>query len=367
MARYSANRQRSSFGQRVSGYSTRRSESSGGGGGYALSIRWNGRWKPPQNTTTKFRLLPGNYLGLEGEENEYYPYVEHFAARSNRSCLCSKQYQIVDGELTTVGGKCLACQERDNGAEDVSWRLMHAFNGIHLAWYHLEPVTDDKGAAVVYKKGDRQGEQVMRKVACEGRRCKYCKEGLEKVFGKKVHWSIGSGHLQDLAGFVTEIEKDCANCGEGRLEDVAYECPDCGHPLLDIATCDLDDKGIASYVARKQECPECQKRGYPLKQTECSNCQDPEPLSIFDCELEIKRQGEGTNSTIQIPRWKAIEMDKEMEEMAKPWNFKKVFAPDPFDWQAKILKIRNPYGKDDPEDHAGEYGDGDNEEPDYNE
>lgn len=362
---YSA-KQRSSFGQRVQGYTTRRSESSGGGGGggYSLSVRWNNRWKPPQNVTTEFRMLPGAYMGLEGEENEYYPYVEHFVARTNRGFICSKQYQIVDGELTTVGGKCLGCQERDGGAEDVSWRLMHAFNGIHLAWYHLEPVFDDNGKPIKYKKGDRQGQQVMRKVACEGRRCEHCRDKLEKVFGKKVHWSIGAGHLQDLAGFVSEIEKDCAHCGDGRLEVVSYECEKCGHPLIDMATTELDDKGIASYVARKQECPECSHADYLMRQFECSNCQDPKPLSIFDCTLEIKRQGEGTNSTIQIPRWKAEELPKELVEMAKPYAFKNVFKPDPFEWQAKVLKIRNPYGKDEnPEGHTEEYGD----DPDYNE
>jgi DNA-directed RNA polymerase subunit RPC12/RpoP len=363
---YSA-KQRSSFGQRVRGYSTRRAESSGGGGGFALSTRWHNRVKPPQNVTNKYRLLPGAYMGFEGEENEYFPYVEHFVARSNRGFICSKQYQIVDGELTTVGGKCLGCQERDNGAEDISWRMMHAFNVIHLAWYHLEPVFDDSGKPILYKKGDRKGDQIHRKVLCEGRRCPHCKEGLEKVFGKKGHWSIGSGHLNDLGGFVTEIEKDCVNCGEGRLEEVSYECAKCGHPLIDIAECDLDHDGIAKYVARKQECPECGKRDYLIRQVECDQCQDPTPLSVFDCTLEIKRQGEGTNSTVQIPRWTVEDLPKELEEMAKPYNFKKVFAPDPFEWQAKVLKIRNPYGKDDPQDHSKEYGkeDGDAADADY--
>lgn len=351
-------KQRSSFGQRVRGYTTRRSESSGGGG-TLLSTRWHNRWKPPQNITTKFRLIPGSYQGFEGEENEYFQYVEHYVARSNRSFICSKQYQIVDGNLATIGGKCLGCQERDNGAEDISWSLRHAFNGLHLAFYHLEPVVDDKGAPLLYKRGDRKGEQIMRKVECEGRRCKYCKDGLPKVFGKKVHWSIGSGHLNDLAGFVAEIERDCSSCGEGRLEEVSYECSNCGHPFIDLSESEMDDKAIASYVAHKRECPQCQTKDYPMRQFECDKCQDPESTSIFDCTLEIKRQGEGTNSTIQIPRWTVEEMPADVDEAIslKPYPFNRVFAPDPFDIQAKILKIRNPYGKDDADDHAKEYGD----------
>lgn len=362
-------KQRSSFGQRVRGYATRRSESTGGGGGGGgalLSIRWHSRWRPPQNTTTKFRLLPGAYLGFEGEENEYFQYVEHFVARSKRSFICSKQYRIVDGSLTTTGGKCIGCQERDNGAEDVSWSLKHAFNGIHLAWYHLEPVTDDRGNPIRYKRGDHQGEQIMRKVECEGRRCQHCKDGLERVFGKKVHWSVGSGHLNDLAGFVSEIEKDCANCGEGRLEELSYECSSCGFVYIDMENTDMDDTAIASYVSHKRECPECGKEDYPLRQLECSNCQDPESTSIFDCTLEIKRQGEGTNSTVQIPRWHREDLPKELDPdiNTDAYQFKRIFGPDPFDIQAKVLKVRNPYSDEDAEKHAKAYG-GDADNADY--
>lgn len=303
-------------------------------------------------------MIPGAYLGFEGEENEYFQYVDHFVARSNRSFICSKEYQIIDGALTTIGGKCLGCQERDNGAEDISWSLRHAFNALHLDWYHLEPVTDDDGRALRFKNGERQGEQIMRKVPCEGRRCPHCRDGLEKVFGKKVHWSMGSGHLIGLAGFVSEIEKDCASCGEGQLNEVSYECTNCGYMFIDMDTSEMSDAAISSYVAHKRECPECNNTDYPMRQLECSVCQDPISTSIFDCTLEIKRQGEGTNSVIQIPRWKREELPKMLDENInlKPYEFKRVFAPDPFEYQAKILKIRNPYAEDSAQDHIKDYG-----------
>ena len=261
-------------------------------------------------------------------------------ARSKRSFICSKQYQIIDGNLTTVGGKCLGCAERDGGAEDISWSLKHAFNGIHLAWYHLDPVFDDHGKPILFKHGDHKGEQILRKVECEGRRCKYCKERLPKVFGKKVHWSMGAGHLNDLAGFVSEIEKDCASCGTGRLEEVSYECSNCATLFIDMNTTDMDDKAIASYVAHKRECPSCQTVDYPMRQFECSVCQDPVSTSIFDCTLEIKRQGEGTQSTIQIPRWSLEDLPDNLDPEIdlRPAQFKRVFAPDPFDTGTFIFR-----------------------------
>jgi hypothetical protein len=303
--------------------------------------------------TTKLRLLPGSYTDLEGLDSEYYPYVNHFVKRSNKSFICSKQYKITDGDLTAVGGKCLGCEAIEKGDDGVGWQLLHAFNAIHLAYYHLEPVFDDDGKPIVYKKGDRQGEQVHRKVLCEGRRCKYCKDGLEKVFGKKVHLSLGSRHLGQLAGITNEIEKDCANCG-GRLEEVLWECSNCAEPLIDLANTDMKDEDILKVTARHMECPKCGTKDFPIKQSECDGCQDPTPLSIFDCDLEIKREGENTDSTIMVPRWTPTELSDDLKEMAKPWPFKKVFSPDPFDWQAKVLKIRNPYGSEG-QDKARDY------------
>jgi len=355
---FSPSKKSTSFGQRVLGYTTRRAESGGGGGGGALGMRWRNRWAPPQNVTTSFRLLPGSYVNFEGEETEYFPYVEHFAKRANRGFMCSKTYQIVDGELTAVGGKCLGCRERENGAEDVSWRMSHAFNGLHLAWYHNVPAEDKDGKPIMHKKGKNAGKQALNKVLCEGRRCPHCKADFEKVFGKHVHWSVGSGHMNELAGFVQEIEKECASCG-GRLEVATYECEECAHPVVDLNTTDMKPKDISSFVARKRPCPECKHVGMLLQQVECDKCKDPTPLSIFDCNLEIKRQGEGTQSSIQIPRWEAADIPKDLEEMCKPFEFKKIFAADPFDIQAKILKIKNPWGSDDKNaaEHSEEYED----------
>lgn len=359
---FSAGKKNTTFGQRVVGYTTRRSENSGGGGGGGLGYRFRNRWAPPKGVTTKIRLLPGNYLNFEGDETEYYQYVEHFVARSNRGFVCSKQYQIVEGSLATVGGKCLGCRERDEGAEDISWRLMSAFNVLHLDWYHYVPAVDRNGRPIKFTRGPREGQQAMDEVPCEGRRCPHCKEGHEKFFGRHVYWSIGSGHMNDLAGIVTEIEKDCVNCGgRGSIEVASYECEECGHIFIDMNETDLKMSEVASYVSYKRECPKCEHKAFPMRQYECRKCKDPIPTSIFDCELEIKRQGEQTNSSVQVPRWERVEIPEELVEKCKPFAFKKIFAPDPFEVQATILKIKNPWGKDgsepNPDEHSEEYAD----------
>lgn len=367
---------RSSFAQRVRGYVHKRQESAkrgGGSRGRSLNIRWGSRWRPPKNKTTKFRALPGDYKGFDGNTYEYHQYVEIFSARTKKSFCSTKKWGInSEGDLVAAGGDCLGYdewkREIDEGVprdkRTVSLRLLHAFNGIHLAWYHLVPVFDDNGKPVLYQKGDRKGEQVHRKEECEGRRCGMCKDKLEKVFGKKVHWSLGGGHLGDLAGVISEIEKDCLSCGgQGSLEIISYECSKCGHGFIDMENTDMADEQIFHASGQIQKCSECGTKDYMLEQPECSECQDPMKTSIFDVDLEIKRQGEGTNSTIQVPRWTTTELPEELQEMAKPWPFNRIFAGDPLDIQAKLLKVSNPYGKGgsskDADEHAGDYDEAD--------
>jgi len=363
MPQFSAGKRSTTFGQKILGYNTRRAENSGGGGGGGIGLRFRNRWAPPKGVTTKIHLLPGDYLNFEGEETEFFQHIEHFAKRSNRGFCCSKQYQIVDGSLATIGGKCLGCRERDQGAEDISWRQLNDFNVLHLEWYHSVPALDRKtNRPMKYTRGAKEGQPIMNEVPCEGRRCPHCKEGAEKFFGRHVYWSVGPGHMEDLAGIVTEIEKDCANCGSrASIEIVSYECEECGHPIVDMNTTDMKLEAITSYVSYVQECPKCSHRALPMRQFECSNCKDPLPLSIFDCALEIKRQGENTNSTVQVPRWEMEDIPEELLEKCKPFNFKQIFAPDPFEIQAQVLKIKNPWssdGKDaNPDDHSENYAD----------
>jgi hypothetical protein len=319
-----------------------------------LNIRWGARWKPPKNITTTIRLLPGNYTSFEEFPQAYYSYVEHFVAGVDKSLICSKRYKYVNDELTTVEGKCLACDLRDEErAKNIGWRIMHVFNAIHLVWYHKVPLIDrTTGKVRVYTRGSRKGEPMTDLVQCEGRRCKMCADHVEKVFGRKVHWSMGNSHLEQLGGFIKELRRNCT-CG-GLLTDISYDCPNCGVMWYDIQEADpLEADAVG---ARKFTCKSCGTTDFPLKRVECSKCQDPEPISVFDCNLEIKRTGDNTASAIQIPRYEVAKLPTELLELSKPWPFEKIFAGDPFDMQAKILGVRNPYA-DDVSSHVEDYDD----------
>ena len=237
---------------------------------------------------------------------------------------------------------------------------MHVFNAIHLAWYHLVPVVREDNTAAVYDNGKHKGEPILQKVPCEGRKCAMCQEKLEKVFGKKVHWSMGFNHLVNLSGFIDEIEKDCAECGgSGTIEKVTYDCSGCGTPIVICSDFDLREEKSADEFHRLTSRPfvcKCGHTGVPVAQLECTGCKDPKPRDVFDCDIEVKRQGDGTSSTVQVVRWVATELTDELKEMAKPWNFSEIFCPDPLNIQASILKCANPYGPESGKEQAREYG-----------
>jgi len=240
-------------------------------------------------------------------------------------------------------------------------RVMHAFTGIHLDWYHDVPAVRD-GKPVLFENGKRKGEPITNRLPCTGRKCEYCADKLPKSFGKKVHWSMGFGHIQNLVGAIDEIEKDCATCGGiGTIEKITCDCEECGKPIISVNDFNLADETQSAEYYRITGSPykcKCGHTGWLLTQLECNNknkvCQDPKPRSIYDCDLDIKRQGEGASSTVQIVRWTPTVLSEDLLEMAKPWNFPEIFCPDPLDVQAEILGIRNPYRDSAPQ--AREYG-----------
>jgi len=357
---------RQSFSQRAAQYVAQQRSKRGLSSGYSLSLRINARFKPPKNVPATFRFVRGEYTDLEGRISDYFPYYLHWSARTDRGFNCSKTWSMEpDGSIVAVGGKCLGCDEMEAEKENrekktVDRRLMNAFSGIHLAWYHEVQATDKQGNELTYSKGEREGEPIMERQPCKGRVCDLCKQKAPRVFGKRVHTSMGMGHFESLSGFATEIERTCI-CG-GRLNIVSFNCLKCGVVLLDLLDADMTDEQIVKYSQTPQQC-ECGNTDLPMPETECDNCSKPRPLSLYDVDVDIKRQGEGMKSTLQLTRWVYKELTDELKELAEPLPLDRIFGPDPFDYQAKCLKVRNPYASE-KEKGAEEHAEGYDEQPD---
>lgn len=332
--------------------------------GRSLNIRWGARWRPELDHATKLRLIPGSYEGFDGQTYEYFEYVEFWSQRTKKNFISSKEWKIVNGDLKAVGGDCIGYDEWSQEYKDgktkntgatVSLRHMRVFNAIHLEWYHWVPVFDENDRPVVYKNGEHKGEQITEKQPCTGRRCTLCKDQYEKVFGKKVHWSLSPMHFNALCGYVKEIEKDCGNCGgRGTLSRVGFECSKCSAVLANLTNDDLSIQDEEKFASAVHKCVKCGNEDLPVDIIDCSECNDPEKQSVFNVDLSIKRHGQNTQSTIQIVGWTPTLLNESLEEMAKPWPLKDIFSPDPLEIQAKALRVTNAY--DDPTRESRDYG-----------
>jgi len=346
-----------------------------GGGfsrGAALNVRWGARFTPPKDKTTKIRLIPGAYTAFDGEEHEFFQYVSFYSARARRGFVSSAKWALQDGNVVKVSGDCLGYDEwqreiekgTDRNDRSVSMRVMHVFTILHLDWFHEVPATDGAGRDKVYKKGKNEGKTIMDHIQCTGRRCEWCSGKYPKVFGKRSHWSMGVGHLTTLEGYVKEIGRDCQSCGgEGTVTEVSHDCSGCGKIVINLDDIDPknenDMRAVSDALSGPYKC-KCGTEDLLVTQLECSECQDPVSVSIFDCDLEIKSVGENTQSTVLIPRWTQTELSKDLAEIAKPFDFAAIFEGDPLDIQAEYLRVSNPYkgaaadkhsrGYDDPED-----------------
>lgn len=329
-------------------------------------FRIRNRFKPPENDRTWIRLIPESHQAFDGVTEPYHERMEHFYSRGQnkggQSFICSKIWkENADGELEG-SGKCILCKEIDEGARNISARQLDAFLLVHLDWYYLVQAVDKKGNHLTYDndtKFHKKGDPIMTRVWQEAddeelKRLKINRRQLkkhEKVFGCLMHWSVGTRFLGTLSSKIDDLMRYCT-CG-GRLEVAVWECAHCHEEVFDMTE---DGKNLPGELTAKQanqaaleeyRCPFCGKVDFLQPIRDCDNCADPEPLRLWDVDLEVGRVGSSTQSQLMVYDHKYCELDERVVELVPDRDrLHRVFAPDSLDFQSKQLGVRNPYGED---------------------
>ena len=369
------------FAQQLRGQSRRRGV--GRGGKALLSLRFGHRWSPGP-TPSWVRLIPESHVIFDGTTAPYFEYLEHFAARTNKGFICGRGWKEVDngrGGYDLVGnGDCCGCLELDipqgtsewgpNHVKDVSFARKAAFLGLHLEDYHMVEARDRRGNILTYELDTRyhkKGDTIMRRVLCERRNCKFCKERYDKVFGKLIHWSIGGGHLKGLSSFADELERECKYCGE-ELEAQMYLCPTpgCENTLLDMQECEYNDDQLLDITSRPLVCQQCNNMVMmaPIYDHRHNvECRDPKPTELFDVDIYVKKVGGGKGSfpVLDFVKHRVGEVDESVVELL-PTNkddervdvLHRIFKQDPIKQQCDVLNMKDPFGTAD--DHSKAYG-----------
>jgi hypothetical protein len=340
-----------------------------GGGKPLTGVRFNARFKPPQGDSAIIRLIPGSYPTFEGGRAPYYEYIEHWSERCKKTFICSRHYKVVDEKLVGTGN-CVSCFERNDGAKDISFRPLYAWTLIHLDWFYLIPAYDKDDKPLVYKedtKYHKKGDPIMNRILCsdaEEDDPKIRKAGYGKVFGKREHWSMGGNHMTALTAKTTDLEKECT-CG-GKIDIPVWSCSGCDTEVIDV---DGDrelwtPKKVRERTNEPFDCKKCDTNDFLLPTYDCDNCNDPDPLRLFDVDLEVRREGEGTKSMLIIGRHTPGKIDDRVKDLVPNRDdLHRVFAGDTSEYQSKHLRVKNPFKDEETRRHVQDYGHERDEQP----
>lgn len=315
-----------------------------GGGGFS------DRFTPPkgEEDPASIVLFPGDYkielkTPKRGDtvtmEREYYVVYEHFYATKMRGVTCSAGLALEkdgDNYLVVPGNDdCVPCFHIEENDAGISRRRLCVFNGVLLGYFHL--VDSDRT--------DNDGKPYKEWKPCRGKRCKHCNNGIEKTYGRRVYWPLGSRFVDQLLAHEAKVLSKHCKCG-GELEPIGFQCADCGEILLDLDEDPLDHEEIAAYRSKPAKCPNCGLRDIPEEVPECDSCNKPTPLTMWDVSMDVIRSGEGTDTNLMVTGWKPLDdkLLKRIEERMKPFDFAgRIYKkPEPA-FQAKLLSLPNPF------------------------
>lgn len=298
-----------------------------------------------------FRLIPGNYevdLYIAEEDTTekillpFYHYRRHYDQSQRKYLPCS-----AGNNIDFAPKPCIGCTKLSDSPQDV-----FAFTAVHLDWYHETPWEKD-GEIQINKK---TGKPFTNLTLCEGRGCKVCRtEGEEsRVFGRRGHLTLAYTHKNYLMAKADKLSRHC-RCGE-ELEVVSMLCPKCGNVMIDMETTDLTDKQIGEYHRDGMVCGKCGRKMIMLDEYDC-DCGNPQPLSIFDVDVELSKVSTSDNKTqLDVAFGKPGPLDERYKGDTEPYDFSEIFAPPTIEVQRAIYSYQGPI-LNAPEDSVSEsYG-----------
>lgn len=162
---------------------------------------------------------------------------------------------------------------------------------------------------------------------CEGRNCSNCAAGVATVEGNAMAYTPGWGHWSNLAVFNERIGETCLSCRQGTVVPLLYNCPSCAGVIHDLTQSTSADaletyRQLCRELASKDnavpghiQCPYCNMHVIPEEVVECrritlnqrgvpvseaEGCATPERMSIFDCEVQIRKGSEENTADLVL-------------------------------------------------------------------
>lgn len=285
-----------------------------GGGGWRGN--WRDRFTIPKGFEAAILLCPGEYLDEREDsikDNDGEPPLKHYYVYPHHT--------LKDGKIFWTGrcrcefgedGECLGCYQNGHGDKRIGKpREKFNFNILHIAPYMKLPLKDGKGKTVKFREdgeNHKRGDTIMSwQEVTTPRELKEIEQYAEEMIedgdlrvAMKKYLEVGSGHLEHLMGIDEYASKMCI-CG-GKLNPTAFSCQGCDDLLCDVYDENMSPDAVVEYSKQRQRCGGCGKYDFANIKSDCDECDEPKALTAFDVVAYVRRQGEGTNSTIVIDK-----------------------------------------------------------------
>ena len=207
------------------------------------------------------------------------------------------------------------------------------------------------------KRISKAGNEYQVYVECKGKNamgksvCDLCDQGVERVFGQRRHWTVGTGHKRQVTDALEDISQRCASCGDGIVIPVAYACPSCGHVHVDLQETVLAEEEELFFKNEEMECDACGTKAIAKEELRCIHlddddeavpgCDSPVRVDTTKIDVKIKTQGKGA---LLIEDWRPSKHDDKLADWVKrPYDFQKFFRYADLDDQAKTMSKPNPF------------------------
>lgn len=348
-------------------HGTRRPQQGSGGNRGGSSLFYRDKYHPPEDgTVDTVRLIAGQYLlpEVDGETKDYVYDDEGNVVHTEAPYFKFQQYYFhpkkrymvgSEGPLGGFKGKgepCLASdwfwyewnKRKETGLETpntIRKTEMYAFSVLVQAPFYYVEQTDQHG--VVQKNDAGKPYMEWRKGSKTGKD-EYAAAGYEKTDGRVLHWPVNYHRYNYLLAYSDALATNCRSCsGEETIREIALICRACGEAVVDMDTTNLSGIELNKFRNDPVTCTYCQHTGYLEDVIECTKCSTPSPGTLFDFDLDltlvVDPSGKNNQKNLQIQKARGPRPINAMygEDMRKPLDLAKIYAPFSMEQQLKIL------------------------------
>lgn len=278
----------------------------------------------------------------------FIKFTEHYDGKYKKSSICSA------GPFANSKDKrdpCHGCDiywdtvGRDEHGKLTSKRISrqnkYAFAVVDYGKYHkLEQVDAETGRV---RMNPQTKEPYFNWVKCPVDACDACRQNVESKTGHATHWPMTWTDLQILRNAELDIGKSCTRCQQpGSIRSLAWYCPQCGEPQLNMATAQLKKDEIQQIVDNVFQC-RCGYEGFLSEEFACQHCgPNGSRASLFDVDIQVKSVDVGGKRILQVSAFSYPYTPNFPEELKKPFPLLDRYSPTPLQVQAGLFQVNLP-------------------------